>query len=68
MTVFATIAQAVGVFAVLVGVVLLLPFGAALVVDGVLVVVLATAVEHIARGRLRAPSDRRSRALAEGVE
>lgn len=68
MTVFTTVAQAVGVLAVLVGVVLLLPFGAALVVDGLLVVVLATAVEHIVRGRPAAPSDRRSRALAEGVE
>lgn len=61
MTVLITTAQAIGVFAVLVGVVLLLPFGAALVVDGLVVVVLATAVEHIVRGRPAPASDRRSR-------
>lgn len=66
MTVLITIAQAVGVFAVLIGVVLLLPFGAALVVDGTLVVVLATAVEHIVRGRPAAPSAGRS-AVEQGV-
>lgn len=67
MTVFTTIAQALGVLAVLVGVVLLLPVGAALVVDGVLVVVLGTAVEHIVRNRAGGASNRRSRVDETGV-
>lgn len=67
MTVLITIGQAVGVLAVLVGAFLLLPFGAALVVDGVLVVALATAAEHIVRSRPAAPSDGRSRVEQGGV-
>lgn len=54
-----TVAQVLGVFAVLLGVVLWLPLGAALVVDGVLVVAAATAAEHILARRPVAPSDGR---------
>lgn len=62
-----SILQALGVLAVLAGVALLLPLGAALVVDGLLVVAAATAVEHIVSGRRSAPSDRRSGTTGEGV-
>lgn len=51
--------QALGVLAVLVGVVLALPLWGALVADGVLVVVAATAVELVVQRRLSVPSDRR---------
>ena len=62
-----TLVQAAAVLAVLVGVAILLPLGAALVVDGVLVGAAATAAEHIVRGRGSAPSDRRSGPTGEGA-
>lgn len=68
MTHVLTLVQAAALLAVLAGVALLLPLGAALVVDGVLVLAAATAAEHIVRGRRSAPSDRRSGPNAQGVE
>lgn len=60
-TVLVTVAmQALGVLAVLVGVALLLPLGAALVVDGALVVALAVVAEHIVTKRPSAPPVGRS--------
>ncbi len=55
-----TVFQVLGVLAVLVGAAVLLPLGAALVVDGLLVAVLATAVEHIVLKRPAGPPVRRS--------
>lgn len=62
-----TVLQALAVVAVLAGVAILLPLGAALVVDGLLVLAVATAAEHIVSGRRSAPSDRRSATNTEGV-
>lgn len=63
-----TVIQAMGVLAVLAGVALALPLFATLIVDGVLLVVTATAAEHIARGALRGPSVRPSALKTSGVE
>lgn len=62
-----SVLQALGVLAVLAGVAILLPLGAALVVDGLLVVAVATAAEHIVSGRRSAPSDRRSGTTEDGA-
>jgi hypothetical protein len=67
MTHVLTALQLLGLLAVLLGVVLLLPLGAALVVDGALVVVVATAAEVLATRALSARSDGRSRPKAKGV-
>lgn len=53
------VAQGVGVLAVLVGLFLLLPVGAAVLTGGALLTVVGIAVE-VAQGRPSAPSDRRS--------
>lgn len=68
MTSVLSVLQALGVLAVLVGAALALPLWGALVVDGVLVAVAATAVEHIVRGRPSAPSDGRSASITAGGE
>lgn len=60
--------QGVAVLAVLAGVALLLPLGGALVVDGVLVLVLSTALEVVRLRARSAPSDRRSRTEKTGVQ
>lgn len=62
-----TVVQLAALLAVLVGVALILPLGGALVVDGVLVLVAATAAEHLALRRPSAPSDRRRGPNSEGV-
>jgi len=62
-----TVAQVLGVLAALVGVALLLPLGGALVVDGVAVLVLATAAEVVVLRGPSAPSARRSRPRKEGA-
>lgn len=67
MTHVLTAVQALGVLAVLVGVALALPLYGALVVDGVLVVLVATAAEHLAMRRPAAPSDRRCGENGQGV-
>jgi membrane protein implicated in regulation of membrane protease activity len=59
--------QLLGLLAVLVGVALLLPLGAALVVDGVAVVVGSTVAEVVARRALSARSEGRSRPKVTGV-
>lgn len=64
--VFAAI-QLLGVLAVLVGPFLLLPLGGALIVDGALAVVLATAFEVAVRKARSAPSDGRSGSNSKGV-
>jgi hypothetical protein len=67
MSVVLAVAQLLGVLAVLAGVYLLLPLGAALVVSGALVLVLATAAEVAVSRRPAAPSAPRSRADTAGV-
>ncbi|QJY51225.1 hypothetical protein [Pseudonocardia broussonetiae] len=62
-----TVLQALAVVAVLAGGAILLPLGAALVVDGLIVLAVATAAEHIVSGRRSAPSVRRSGPNAEEV-
>jgi hypothetical protein len=62
-----TIIQALALLAVLAGVALLLPLGWALVVDGALVLVAATAAEVADRRARRAPSDSRPRAKVRSV-
>jgi hypothetical protein len=62
-----TAVQALALLAILVGVALLLPLGWALVVDGVLVLVAATAVEVIGSRAHSAPSDGRSRPRVKAV-
>lgn len=60
--------QVVAVLTVLAGVALLLPLGGALVVDGILVVVLSTAVEVIRLRAANGPSDGRSGPNTAGGE
>jgi hypothetical protein len=55
-----TAIEALGLLAVLVGVALALPLWGSLIVDGLLVVVAATAAELVVRKAHSAPSDRRS--------
>lgn len=62
-----SVLQLAGLLAVLAGVALLLPLGAALVVDGVLVVATATAAEVVARRPPGRAQDRRSRAQKAGA-
>lgn len=68
MTTVLTTLQGLALLAVLVGVALALPLWAALVVDGVIVLVVSTAAEHIVRKARSAPQDRRSGPIAAGVE
>lgn len=63
-----TAVQAVAVLAVLAGVALALPLYGALIVDGLLVLSVAVAAEHIAQRRPGGPSDRRSGDETVGVE
>lgn len=67
MTHVLTAVQAIAVLAVLVGVVLALPLYGALVVDGLLVLAVATAAEQIAMARPAAPSDGRDGSTGDGV-
>ena len=60
--------QGVAVLAVLAGVALLLPLGGSLIVNGVLVLVLSTALEVVRLRARSAPSDRRSGDDGPGVE
>ena len=62
-----SVLQLAGLLAVLVGAALALPLWAALVVDGVLVVAAATAVESVVRGRPGGLSDGRGGPRSEGV-
>lgn len=61
MTAVLSVVQALALLAVLAGMALVLPLWGALVADGVLVLVAATAVERIVLGASSGPSDRRSR-------
>jgi hypothetical protein len=63
-----TVLQLAGALAVLAGVAVLLPLGAALVADGLLVLVVSTLFEALASARRSAPSDGRSRPQKPGVE
>lgn len=66
MTTVLSACQLLGLLAVLVGVALALPLYGALLVDGGLVLVAATAAEVVARKARSAPSDRRGRAHTGG--
>lgn len=68
MTTALTVVQGLGVLAVLLGVVLLLPLGGALVVDGVLAAAVSVVAEYIVRGRPAAPSDGRSGLSSSAVQ
>ncbi|MEU7817068.1 hypothetical protein [Pseudonocardia sp. NPDC049154] len=63
-----SVVQALAVLAVLIGVGLALPLWGSLIVDGVLVLALAVAVERIVERRPSAPSDRRDGVEQPGVE
>lgn len=62
-----TVIQALGLVAVLAGVALLLPLGGALVVDGLIVLAAAVAVELVDLRARSAPASRRSGPTKEGA-